>query len=213
MAIQNTLPDPNNQITDAGQSGSGSFGPGFQSVKLSSVQPIMRDRTNSGRIISRSHAYHKWEVQISYNPLTREEFDPIYTFLVDKRGSLAPFFVSLPQYRAQGSTAITGRTISTSVTAGKTTVIVNSSTNMKPGMLFTIADSQDSSHTKAYMVTQVSGTSVKISPALAKDVIGGAALNFADPKLKVIQTSDTREYTLNTNNLYSFALKLEEVSN
>jgi len=80
-------------------------------------------------------------------------------------------------------------------------------------MLFTIADSQDSSHTKAYMVTQVSGTSVKISPALAKDVIGGAALNFADPKLKVIQTSDTREYTLNTNNLYSFALKLEEVSN
>jgi|TARA_R110002074_G_scaffold35263_1_gene96387 hypothetical protein len=210
MAIQNTLPDPSNQITDAGQSGSGSFGPGFQSVKLTSVQPIMRDRTNSGRIISRSHAYHKWEVQISYNPLTKDEFDPIYTFLMDKRGSLQPFFVSLPQYKNSG---ITSRTISTTVSAGKTTVIVNSSTNIKPGMLFTIADSQDTSHTKAYMVTQVSGTSVKISPALAKNVVGGAALNFADPKLKVIQTSDTREYTLNTNNLYSFALKLEEVSN
>ena len=210
MAIQNTLPDPSNQITDAGQSGSGSFGPGFQSVKLTSVQPIMRDRTNSGRIISRSHAYHKWEVQISYNPLTKDEFDPIYTFLMDKRGSLQPFFVSLPQYKNSG---ITSRTISTTVSAGKTTVIVNSSTNIKPGMLFTIADSQDTSHTKAYMVSQVSGTSVKISPALAKNVVGGAALNFADPKLKVIQTSDTREYTLNTNNLYSFALKLEEVSN
>ena len=210
MAIQNTLPDPSNRITDAGQSGSGSFGPGFQSVKLTSVQPIMRDRTNSGRIISRSHAYHKWEVQISYNPLTKDEFDPIYTFLMDKRGSLQPFFVSLPQYKNSG---ITSRTISTTVSAGKTTVIVNSSTNIKPGMLFTIADSQDTSHTKAYMVTQVSGTSVKISPALAKNVVGGAALNFADPKLKVIQTSDTREYTLNTNNLYSFALKLEEVSN
>lgn len=211
MAIQNTLPDPSNQITPAGQSGSGSFGPGFQSVKITSVQPIMRDRTNSGRIISRSHAYHKWEVQISYNPLTKDEFDPIYTFLMDKRGSLQPFFVSLPQYKNSG---ITSRTISATANAGKTTVSVNSSTNMKPGMLFTVTDSQDSSHTKAYMVTQVlSSTSLKISPALAKKVIGGATINFTDPQLKVIQTSDTREYTLNTNNLYSFSLKLEEVSN
>ena len=82
MAVQNTLPDPNNQITDAGQSGSGSTGPGFLSVKFSSIQPILRDRTNSGRIISRAHAYHKWQIGLTYNPLTREEFDPVYNFLL-----------------------------------------------------------------------------------------------------------------------------------
>lgn len=212
MAVQNTLPDPNNRINHAGNDSSGTYGPGFASVKLAAVQPVMRDRTNSGRVITRSHVYHKWDISITYNPLTKEDFDPIYNFLLHKRGTLTPFLISLPQYRAQGPTS---RTIASTVAAGATTVTSAGSggTAIKPGMLFTIADSQDSAHTKAYVVTQVNGTALTISPGLAKAVVGGASLNFADPKLKVIQTSDTREYTLNTNNLYSFSLKLEEVSN
>jgi len=212
MAIQNTLPDPNNRINDAGNDSSGTYGPGFASVKLAAVQPIMRDRTNSGRVITRSHVYHKWDISITYNPLTKEDFDPIYNFLLHKRGTLTSFFVSLPQYRLQGPTS---RTVASNATAGATALTSSGTagTDIKPGMLFTIADSQNSAHTKAYMVTQVDGTALTISPGLAKAVTGGAALNFADPKIKVIQTSDTREYTLNTNNLYSFSLKLEEVSN
>ena len=79
-------------------------------------------------------------------------------------------------------------------------------------MLFTIADSADSSHTKAYIVTQVNSSTLTITPGLAKAVTGGASLDFADPKIKVIQTSDNREYGLSVDNLYSFSLKLEEVS-
>ena len=211
MAVQNTLPDPNNQITDAGQSGSGSAGPGFKSVQFSSVQPIMKDRTNSGRFISRSHAYHRWQISLTYNPLTKEEFDPVYNFLLHRRGTLQPFFVSLPQYRAQGPTS---RTAGNSPSAGSTSITNSGSggTAIKPGMLFTITDSADSSHTKAYIVTQVNGNALTISPGLAKAVTGGATLDFTDPKIKVIQTSDTRSYNLNVNNLYTFSLKLEEVS-
>mgnify|MGYP001298266550 FL=1 len=211
MAVQNTLPDPNNQITDAGQSGSGSTGPGFLSVKFSSIQPILRDRTNSGRIISRAHAYHKWQIGLTYNPLTREEFDPVYNFLLHRRGTLKPFFISLPQYRAQGPTS---RTVASNAVAGATSLTGAGSggTAIKPGMLFTITDSADSSHTKAYIITQVNGTALTISPGLAKAVTGGATLDFADPKIKVIQTSDTREYSLNVNNLYTFSLNVEEVS-
>ena len=211
MAVQNTLPDPNNQITDAGQSGSGSTGPGFLSVKFSSIQPILRDRTNSGRIISRAHAYHKWQIGLTYNPLTREEFDPVYNFLLHRRGTLKPFFISLPQYRAQGPT---GKSFGQNEPAGKTTPLtLNNTTGIEPGMLFTIADSADSSHTKAYIVTQVvDSTDITITPGLAKAVTGGATLDFADPKIKVIQTSDTREYSLNVNNLYTFSLNVEEVS-
>tara|TARA_B100001093_G_C26599132_1_gene915078 strand:- start:110 stop:748 length:639 start_codon:yes stop_codon:yes gene_type:complete len=211
MAVQNTLPDPNNQITDAGESGSGSTGPGFKSVQLSSIQPILRDRTNSGRIVSRAHAYHKWDISITYNPLTKEEFDPVYNFLLHKRGTLKPFFVSLPQYRAQGPTS---RTVASNAVAGATSLTSAGSggTAIKPGMLFTITDSSDSSHTKAYIITQVNGTALTISPGLAKAVTGGATLDFADPKIKVVQTSDTRQYSLDVNNLYTFSLKLEEAS-
>jgi hypothetical protein len=209
MAIQNILPDPNNRINDAGTDVSGDYGPGFKSVSLKSKQPIMTDRTNSGRVITRVHAYHQWIIDVSYNPLTKAEFDPIYNFLLHKQGSLKPFYISLPQYRTSG---ITSRTVSSTVAAGAQVITASSAANIEPGMLFRINDSQDSNHEKAYMVTQVSGSSLTIIPGLARGVTGGAALEFAAPTIKVRQTSDSRDYSLNTNNLYSFSLKLEEAS-
>lgn len=207
MAIQNILPDPYHTITNSGDSG-GIAGPGFASMKLSSDQPIMRDRTNSGRLISRTSAYHKWVVNITYNPLTKAEFDPVYNFLLHKQGSLKPFYVSLPQYRSQG---ITDKTVSTAAVAGST-ALACTTTGIVPGALFRINDSSDSSHTKAYMVTRVGTSTITIVPGLAKAVASGATIDFTDPTIKVIQTSDVQEYSLANNNLYSFSLKLEEVS-
>ena len=61
--IQNTLPDPDNRISYAGDTksaNSGSaFGPGYASVQLTSEQKNLRDRTNSGRVLARSIAAHK----------------------------------------------------------------------------------------------------------------------------------------------------------
>ena len=208
MAIQNILPDPYNTITNSGDSGGAITGPGFASMTLSSDQPIMRDRTNAGRLISRSSAYHKWVVDITYNPLTKAEFDPVYNFLLHKQGSLKPFYVSLPQYRAQG---IADKTTNTSAVAGSNTLVCNT-TGIVPGALFRINDSSDSSHTKAYMVTRVGASSITIVPGLANEVSAGATVDFTDPTIKVIQTSDVQQYSLANNNLYSFSLKLEEVS-
>ena len=211
MAIQNILPDPHNQITHAGHSGSGDNGPGFKSVSIKSKQPIMTDRTNSGRVVARVHAYHQWLIDISYNPLTKAEFDPIYNFLLHRQGSLKPFYISLPQYRTSG---ITSRTVSGNANAGAQVITASSATNIEPGMLFRINDPQDSNHEKAYMVTQVSGNDLTITPGLARSVTASSncVLDFATPTIKVRQTSDSRDYSLNTNNLYSFSLKLEEAS-
>jgi len=209
MAIQNILPDPYHLITPAGDAGSGATGPGFASVKLSSNQPIMRDRTNSGRLVSRVSAYHKWDISIGYNPMTKAEFDPIYTFLLHKQGTLKPFFVSLPQYRDQG---ITDRTVTASAVAGSTTVACTT-TSIIVGALLRINDPSDSSHTKTYMVNRVGASSITITPGLAKAISSSAVLDFTDPTIKVIQTADVQEYSLNTENLYSFSLKLEEVNN
>lgn len=97
-SFQDVLPDPNNSIGNAGQA-TGSAGPGYASVELTSENKNMRSRTNSGRLISRSIAYHTWKVNIGYNPMTRGDFENIYNFLIHRRGSMTPFFVSLPQYR------------------------------------------------------------------------------------------------------------------
>jgi hypothetical protein len=222
MAIQNILPDPNNFILPDGQATTIAdpnrlAGPGFASMSLSSDQPIMRDRTNSGRILSRSFAYHKWTVDISYNPLTRLDFDPVYAFLMQKQADLQPFYVSLPQYLNQATNA----SILVESLAGSTTLTAfkNVGSLIQAGQIFNVRNSDgtiDSAHTKTYMVTRVdnSGTNAILttSPKLAKTVPVGKLLNFTTPLVRVIQNNNIQEYSLGTNNLYSFSLKLEEVN-
>ena len=241
---QNTLPDPNNNFAESGGVGSGTDGPGpgYASVKLASEQPLLNTRTNSGRLISRSLSGHKWNIDISYNPMTREEFEPVSSFIMQQKGSLQPFFVSLPQYRLPrdttfaaidvSTTAFTAASSATNGIAGQKTILVsrvgyNTSSNgtAKPGDIFSITDGSDSRHTKVYQITRVEILNTQgpgntltstqqllhFTPALTRTLIASQSIiNFHDPKFRVIFASDLVEYSLNTNNLYSFSLKLEE---
>jgi hypothetical protein len=237
MAItyQNILPDPNNPIGPAGEN-TGTNGPGYKSVSLTSVAPIMKTRTNSGRTVTRAVVGHSWKIKIGYNPMTRAEFEPIYNFLLNRRGGLKPFKVSLPQYRVpQDSTfasyaaAGTGANIKTAAAAisGATSVMIDglsgSSGDPKAGDLFTITDANDSNHLKTYRITQVETNSTYAStqpttaqriihfiPGFQKATAVDSTINFHNPLIRVILSSDVQEYSLNTNNLYSFSLNLEE---
>jgi hypothetical protein len=51
---------------------------------------------------------------------------------------------------------------------------------------------------------------IQFIPALQRAVSSSASIIFNDPKFRVVLSSDVSEYSLNTNNLYSFSLKLEE---
>ena len=175
--LQDTLPYPDSPISYSGSkktTNTGSAaGPGYASVQLTSEQPTLRDRTNSGRILARAIAAHKWKIAIKYNPMTQTEFDPIYSFLLNRRGGMNPFFVSLPQYstpkdsnfntwlnaNASNILSVDG---SSTLEAGITSGLIsrsgyNSTTNgtPRPGDLFTINDPDNSNHLKAYMVTRV----------------------------------------------------------
>lgn len=236
-SFQNILPDPNNQIGSAGQV-TGTAGPGFASVSISSEQRTLRDRTNSGRILARAKTGHKWNIKIQYNPMTRADFEPVYNFLLHRRGALNPFFVSLPQYRTPQDS--TFATFSQSYKLQSKAVLVSggatfltmyksgySSANgtPQPGDLFTV-DGANSNHKKAYMVNRVetptdylatsgapSSNEVRVhfTPGLSRSVAQNDAFVFHNPLIKVIMTTDVQEYSLNTNNLYSFSLSLEEV--
>ena len=91
ITFSDVLPDPSNLLGDGGQTGEGSAGPGFKTVTLESKTPVMRTRTNSGTVITRSRASHTWTANISYNPLTRAAFEPVDTFLLQRQTSLKPF--------------------------------------------------------------------------------------------------------------------------
>ena len=233
------LPDPSNPIGIGGQalatSGGGTNGPGFASVSFSSEAPIQVSRTNSGRVLTRAIAGHKWNINIKYNPMTREQFEPVYSFLLEKNGRLNPFFMQLPQQQTSRNAAFASAnpTITTATTgaAGQGFILqaghsTTEGTQPQPGDMFVIQDSNDSLHTKAYRVTRIMSNStyhsglhsqpttaqriVYFTPHLQRAVAQGATCDFGGPLIRVMLKSDVQQYNLGTNNLYEFSLNLEE---
>tara|TARA_Y100001972_G_C7616267_1_gene309035 strand:+ start:483 stop:1259 length:777 start_codon:yes stop_codon:yes gene_type:complete len=218
-SYQDILPDPNNKISLSGDSagttsgtiGEGKLGPGFATVKFSANQPVMMNRTNSGRVITRSVAAHSWNIDINYNPMTREEFEPIFSFLMSRNGKLNPFFVELPQYLTSRNsgfhTQTSGGTLltmaeSSAIPAGRTyfrTSWGGSASSLPAvGDIFTITDPNNSSHTKVYMTTRVetagdfnttldSNTDPTISPFRVR-------IHFSPPLVSSVSTTSTLDY-------------------
>ena len=239
-AFQHILPDPNNRISYSGGGSSSNagagFGPGWASTQLTSKQPVMQNRTNSGRVVSRAIAGHTWEINIRYNDLTKAEFNPIYAFLIQKVGKLNPFYVALPQYQQSQDTTFAaavlgGTAISVNETAppaGRNYIMCSYSGggSPRPGDIFVISDSSNTNHTKLYMVTRVETNSdynsnvgaqpsssqrrIHFTPSLTHSTANGSTLDFTSPLVRVVNSSDTNQYNLKTSGLYSFNLKLEE---
>ena len=237
-SFSDLLPDPNNKINTAGASdAAGSAGPGFAKIKFESDSNVPISRTVSGRGISAMPGYHKWGFSISYNPMTRDEFDPVSTFLESRRGGrFYPFYVILPQHAAPKNAAfaslcagnLSGITVSGSHTSGSPTLLIAGVTSGEPspGDFFTITDNADTNHKKAYKIVRVetpstyqTGTTapsanqrrLHVIPPITRTVSSGAVVNFINPKFRVVQKGDMLEYELDDSNLYQFNLSLEEI--
>jgi hypothetical protein len=218
-SFSDILPDPVNTMGQAGQSDPAAVAGGFASIRLRSVDSLNSITTNSGRRTTTPASYHKWTIDINYSPMTREAFQPIYTFLTFRKTIMKPFYIDLPNYNTQVNT---DTTMFYDTPKGEPYAIVATTVGgTQPPQIFNIG-----LETKIYMVTRAETNSnfmdaypqpgvgherYHITPSLANDVASGTALNFSDPMFYVQQLGNIAEYSLGANNLYSFSLKLEEV--
>ena len=213
MAVQNTLPDPNNRISASGGDDSGSYGPGFSAVTVTSQQPIVMNRANSGLTFKSINKYQKFMVDIKYNKLTKAEFNVVYPFLLQRQASLESFFVELPQY---GNTSAGSKTItvSSTVDAGSVELTLNNVTSLAVADMFHITDPQDDTHVKTYKITKIVGSTVTITPPLQRKLdstlSGTRQANFGTPKMRVCVPGSDIQYSVDAKGLYSFSVKLEE---
>lgn len=235
MAFMNILPDPVNKIKDSGvqDNSTGTAGPGFTGVRFRSKYPSSVDRTNGGRVITRSLAAHYWEVDISYNPMKRAEFEPVNGFLMSRQGRLLPFFIILPQYSLPRDSTFAAYAAGASIlsngstAAGAVSMNIDGLTNVsgspKPGDIFNITDSLNSNHVKAYMVTRcetngdnngVAPTTLQrilhFTPSLTYTVPDNTVIKFINPQIRVVMRDEIREYDLSVDNLFQFNLSVEE---
>ena len=215
MAVQNVLPDPNNNITPSGESsGTGAVaGPGFSSVTLTSQQPYVMNRSNSGLAFKSINRYQKFTVAIKYNSLTEAEFNIVYPFLLQRQATLEAFFVELPQY-GNSNAGTKNITLSSTVAAGSTELTLNNINSIAVADMFFITDPQDDVHVKTYKVTKINGTTITITPPLQRKLdhtlSGTRQVSFGTPKMRVCVMGSDIEYSVDAKGLYSFSVKLEE---
>ena len=143
---------------------------------------------------------------------------------------MKPFYVVLPQYK-DPQTATSGTiSVQGSITSGDSNFLIDgmdaATGGLKPGDMFNFTDSSDSNHKKAYQIVRVATSSDKLSsdsaldatderryyvvPPVQKDVTDNSTIDYGNPMFRVIQNKDVQEYSLGTNNLYTFSLSLEE---
>ena len=215
MAVQNVLPDPNNNITPSGESsGTGAVaGPGFSAVTLTSQQPIVMNRSNSGLAFKSINRYQKFMVDIKYNSLTKSEFNVVYPFLLQRQATLEAFFVELPQY-GNSNAGTKNITLSSTVAAGSTELTLNNINSIAVADMFFITDPQDDVHVKTYKVTKINGTTITITPPLQRKLdhtlSGTRQVSFGTPKMRVCVMGSDIQYSVDAKGLYSFSVKLEE---
>lgn len=210
MAIQNNLPDPINPINSQGEDSLGSYGPGFATVQLTSEQPIVTNKSNSGVNFRTINMYHTWSISIGYNEMTRAEFNVLYAFLLERQATAATFTVELPQYN--NSVAGT-KQVAAEALGGENFLTLNNITGINVGDLFYIANEDDATHKKAYMVTRLgSSNKIYISPGIQRKIesTDTATAIFENPKIQVMLSGNSIQYSLGTNGLYKVSLKVEE---
>jgi len=171
-SLNDVLPDPNYGINDAGFSGAEYYGQPFSKVSVSQSKVSSRFRTLKGIVGELGDAYPMWKIKIDYNPMTREQFSPVYNFILTRGGGYRPFFVILPQYRLPKNTDFAtfvqtnpNINFSGSPQAGTTNAEISvsdwaandySTTGLpRPGDMFSIEDNKDTLHTKVYQVARV----------------------------------------------------------
>lgn len=212
MAVQNTLPDPNNRINAAGGDSSGSYGPGFSAVTVTSQQPIVMNRANSGLTFKSINKYQKFMVDIKYNKLTKAEFNLVYAFLLQRQASLEAFFVELPQY---GNSSAGTKNITADADAGSVELTLNNTTDINVADMLYINDPQDDTHVKTYKVTKVNNSTViTVTPPIQRNIdvslAGTEQANFGTPRMRVCVPGSDIQYSVDAKGLYSFSVKLEE---
>lgn len=182
--------------------------PEATSVTLTSVQPNLMSETRSGRRQVRSIGSQRWALTLSYNPMTRAEFMPIYAFVIAQKGQYDTFTIAPPVISSTSGTASGTVTTNASASAGAASVSLTGLTGvLKAGDFIKFAN-----HNKVYMLrADRSGSgSASIEPPLLTAVGSGVGVTYKNVTFTVRLDNDVQQYKLSGYERYGFEVDMVE---
>ena len=186
------------------------------SVVVRSLAMTQQDVTHSGRRNVRQFGAQKWQLNCTFPAtLSRDQFMPMYAFLVSQAGKFGTFLFTPPDLaNPRGSPSGTplvkgGSQTGTSVT---TDAWPNNTEIFKAGDVVKFTNSPKVYMLSADVTSDGSGNAtLPIYPPLTESPINNEAVVYSNVPFTVQLISDTSEYAVRGPLLYSFSVELVEV--
>jgi hypothetical protein len=198
---------------------SGTFpsSPAASDIQVQSIEPTLVSTTISLKRQVRSRGGQRWMLNVSFPPMTRAEFAPIYAFSVKQKGQYETFTYVPPTISTTRGSSGETPVVDGAISAGAVTASVDGLTASTSNILRAGDFIKFSDHTKIYMVTDDMSSdgsgdaTLNFHPAATEAIPNNATITIASVPFTVSFQDDVREYGTNYTNLYSYEIALIEV--
>lgn len=191
--------------------------PAASDIQVQSIEPTLVSTTISLKRQVRSRGGQRWMLNVSFPPMTRAEFAPIYAFSVKQKGQYETFTYVPPTISTTRGSSGETPVVNGAISAGAVTASVDGLTASTSNILRAGDFIKFSDHTKIYMVTDDMSSdgsgeaTLNFHPAATEAIPDDATITIASVPFTVSFQDDVREFGTNITNLYSYEINLIEV--
>jgi len=183
--------------------------PEFSAIKVESRHSNVRTETRSGRTQVRSLGAQRWSFTAKYNDLTRDEFAPVFAFVVGT-GSGVDSFDIVPPVISDSKGNVSGTALTNGAhSIGDSTIAIDGiSGTIKAGDFIKFAG-----HDKVYMVTadRTGAGIMSIHPPLISAVANDAQITYDNVPFKMRVANDIQQFGLTEFDRFTFEVDMIEV--
>ena len=190
--------------------------PQAKDASIGSDQTTIVTKTTSGRVQTRQIDGQKFTIKLSFPPMSRANFAPIKAFIMKQRSRLNTFTIIPPVISNAQGVATGTISVNGAISAGVTTCTIDGMATSTNGILKAGDYIKFASHEKVYMAVEDldadgsgSGT-LTFEPPLREDVANDTVLTYDNVPFFVRLANDVQEYSIITNDLYSYEVDLIE---
>lgn len=185
-------------------------------VRVESMSSTQVDSTHSGRRNAREFGGHRWRLNCKFpSTMSREQFMPIFGFLLKQDGKLRTFEFTSPDLDVPRGAA-TGTPLVNGAAQAGTSIVTDgwsaSIDTLKIGDILRFAG-----HNKVYMVTEdavsdgAGNSTIEIRPPLREPPADNEAITVNGVAFTVQSLSDISGYDVSGPLIYDFSLDMVEV--
>lgn len=192
-------------------------------VEIRSVTTTLVSMGQSMKRQARTRNAQRWSLKFTYPPLSRDEWAPIFAFLMKQRGRYETFQVVLPpplytpQGIATGSPVVNNQAGSPEqLQTGLRSVVTKGWTVGQTGIVKAADFLLYAGHTKIYMATADANSdgsgnaTITQEPALIEGPAHNAVITINSPAFTVALANDSLESALSINPQFGFSVEMLE---